>query len=244
MKRTALIIGLTLLSQISWAQLAPPRTKAVSALKVLVDRQAAARRSMPQDLASGADISYICTAIIFDDWGQKVFESIMSVPQAQDAEVIASYLAVRDEFSRSFKLVLRVRQDLPQAIRIVNAELRKNMKLAVVPENLNFESFSSQERNYFNSLSTCLDAEYILAVNNAAAPLIDDTVVDGVEVGAADIADEASVGIVIGSGGDAGGRPGIAPGGNVQFVTIEDISADYKKKQSYSEWIQAVINVR
>ena len=242
MKRVALVIGLTLLSQISWSQVAPTRTKAVSALKVLVDRQAAARRSMPQDLASGADISYYCTAIVFDDWGNKVYASIMSVPEAQEATAIANYLKVRDEFARSFRLVSSVRQDLPRAIKSVNEELRKNMKMPVVPENLSFESFGSLQGNYFNSLSICLDPEYILAVNNAAVPLIDDSVIDGVAVGAAEVSMEARGGVVIGSGGDTSGRSGIVAGGNLQVVTIEDISADYKKKQSYSEWIQQIIN--
>ena len=190
MKRVALVIGLTLLSQISWSQVSPARTKAISALKVLVDRQTAARRAMPQDLESGADISYYCTVTMFEEWGVKVFESVMNNPQAQDSNAIARYMTVRDDFSRSYLIVMGARKDLPQAVRSVNAELRKNLKLPVVPADLNFENFGSQERNYFNSLATCLDPEYVQAVKNVVVPLLEDTVIDGVAIGAADVSSE------------------------------------------------------
>jgi hypothetical protein len=237
LKSKYLIAALIVAAQ-STAFANPNRTIAASALRSLVSQQNDVRVTMSEDIEDGADIAFACINKVFEEWGDPVYQSVFLDADAQDPQQIENYISTRDTMGRDVLFIQEARPDLLKTVSEQIDVFRKANAMPSVPEKLTFSSFASNERNYFKSLATCVNPQYIAAVNSRIAPMEDDPVIDGTVIGAADVSADSTFGISLGGGKPMRGE-GIVSGSTI--VQIPDISSKYKKSKKYSEWIKAAV---
>ena len=240
MKKVSVLLSFLIATSQAASAEAPVRTQAKSALRILIDRHKDAGMRMPLDIEGGADISFICAASLFMQWGDRVYQSIENSPDAREPESMKEFANVRDSLNRSFRIVIATRKDLPSAVESVIKEYREASQMVTVPGDLNFASFASNEYQYFNSLNSCTEPQYIEKVSSRIAPLEDDISVNGVEAGATEV---PSV-LVRAGGGGVGDVPSVlvgaaaVSGGNLIIV---DNANKFRKTKKYSDWIQTFV---